>query len=145
MADLRAQLTGLLHRGFVATLGHRRLRDAVRYLAAMAVRLEKLPATAGRDAIWQAQVEAVTEEHRELRTRVPVGRRPGRPGGPHPVDGGGAAGVAVRALGRHPPVDQRAAHPQGDRRPGLSRDCLWPSDFGDGTRDRPSTKGPDTR
>jgi len=71
VADLRAQMTGLLHRGFVATLGHRRLRDAVRYLTAMAVRLEKLPAAAGRDAIWQEQVEAVAEEHRQLRTRVP--------------------------------------------------------------------------
>ncbi|SDP51159.1 ATP-dependent helicase HrpA [Klenkia soli] len=71
VADLRAQMTGLLHRGFVATLGFRRLRDAVRYLAAMAVRLEKLPAAAGRDALWQEQVEAVTEEHRQLATRVP--------------------------------------------------------------------------
>ncbi|WP_092803157.1 ATP-dependent RNA helicase HrpA [Klenkia marina] len=71
VADLRAQMTGLLHRGFVATLGHRRLRDAVRYLTAMAVRLEKLPAGAGRDAIHQEQVEAVTEEYRQLRSRVP--------------------------------------------------------------------------
>lgn len=76
VADLRAQMTGLLHRGFVAATGRRRLPDVVRYLKGMAVRLEKLPANAARDALWQAQVEAVWAEYLEVRGRVP------RVGGP---------------------------------------------------------------
>jgi ATP-dependent helicase HrpA len=38
VADLRRQMGGLLHRGFVATTGRRRLPDVVRYLRAMAYR-----------------------------------------------------------------------------------------------------------
>ncbi|GHE11208.1 ATP-dependent RNA helicase HrpA [Klenkia taihuensis] len=76
VADLRAQMTGLLHRGFVAATGRRRLPDVVRYLRGMAVRLEKLPAASARDTLWQAQVEAVWAEYLEVRGRVP------RVGGP---------------------------------------------------------------
>ncbi len=72
LADLRAQLGGLLHRGFVAATGRRRLPDVVRYLKAMAYRLDRLPATAARDALGQAQVEAVAEEYRRLRAAVPA-------------------------------------------------------------------------
>ncbi|QNG36280.1 ATP-dependent RNA helicase HrpA [Geodermatophilaceae bacterium NBWT11] len=71
IADLRAQMTGLLHRGFVATAGRRRLPDLVRYLKGMAHRLEKLPANAARDALGQATVEAVATEYRDLRAKVP--------------------------------------------------------------------------
>ena len=51
VADLRRQMAGLLHKGFVAATGRRRLPDVVRYLKAMAHRLEKLPANAARDAL----------------------------------------------------------------------------------------------
>jgi ATP-dependent helicase HrpA len=70
VADLRRQMTGLLHRGFVAETGRRRLPDVVRYLRAMAYRLEKLPANAARDELWMRQVAAVTAEYEQLRTRV---------------------------------------------------------------------------
>jgi ATP-dependent helicase HrpA len=72
IADLRRQMTGLLHRGFVAATGRRRLPDLVRYLRAMAYRLEKLPANGARDALWTAQVAAVTTEYEQLRGRVPA-------------------------------------------------------------------------
>ncbi|MFD2090021.1 ATP-dependent RNA helicase HrpA [Blastococcus deserti] len=71
VADLRRQMTGLLHRGFVAAAGRRRLPDLVRYLRAMAYRLEKLPANAVRDELWMRQVEAVTAEYEQLRARIP--------------------------------------------------------------------------
>jgi ATP-dependent helicase HrpA len=71
IADLRRQMGGLLHRGFVADAGRRRLPDLVRYLRAMAHRLEKLPANAVRDTLWAEQVAAVTAEYEQLRTRVP--------------------------------------------------------------------------
>jgi ATP-dependent helicase HrpA len=71
VADVRRQMTGLLHRGFVATAGRRRLPDLVRYLRAMAYRLDKLPANAARDELWMRQVAAVTAEYEQLRAQVP--------------------------------------------------------------------------
>jgi ATP-dependent helicase HrpA len=71
VADLRRQMTGLLHRGFVAATGRRRLPDLVRYLRAMAYRLEKLPANAARDELWMRQVGAVTAEYEQLRAQLP--------------------------------------------------------------------------
>jgi ATP-dependent helicase HrpA len=71
IADLRRQMGGLLHRGFVATTGRRRLPDVVRYLRAMAHRLEKLPANAARDELWMRQVAAVAAEYEQLRAQVP--------------------------------------------------------------------------
>jgi ATP-dependent helicase HrpA len=79
VADLRRQMTGLLHRGFVAATGRRRLPDVVRYLRAMAHRLEKLPANAVRDELWMGQVAAVTEEYEQLRRQVPAGGGPDDP------------------------------------------------------------------
>jgi ATP-dependent helicase HrpA len=79
VADLRRQMAGLLHKGFVAATGRRRLPDVVRYLAAMAHRLEKLPANAARDALWMQQVEAVTAEYDQLRRQVPPGGSPDDP------------------------------------------------------------------
>jgi ATP-dependent helicase HrpA len=70
IADLRAQMGGLLHRGFVAETGRRRLPDVVRYLRAMAHRLEKLPANAARDELWMRQVAAVWAEYQQLRSQV---------------------------------------------------------------------------
>jgi len=79
IADLRAQMGGLLHRGFVADAGRRRLPDLVRYLTAMAHRLEKLPANAARDQLWAAQVAAVTKEYEQLRAAVPATGAPDDP------------------------------------------------------------------
>jgi ATP-dependent helicase HrpA len=79
VADLRRQMGGLLHRGFVAAAGRRRLPDLVRYLKAMAYRLEKLPANAARDALWMDQVAAVTAEYEQLRREVPPTGAPDDP------------------------------------------------------------------
>ncbi|RBY97136.1 ATP-dependent RNA helicase HrpA [Blastococcus sp. TF02-8] len=79
VADLRAQMTGLLHRGFVAAAGRRRLPDIVRYLSAMSHRLEKLPANAARDQVSMQQVAAVTAEYEQLRRQVPSTGAPDDP------------------------------------------------------------------
>ncbi|MCF6743842.1 ATP-dependent RNA helicase HrpA [Blastococcus sp. KM273128] len=79
VADLRRQMTGLLHRGFVAGTGRRRLPDLVRYLTAMVHRLEKLPANAVRDELWMQQVAAVTAEYEQLRRQVPPTGAPDDP------------------------------------------------------------------
>jgi len=79
VADLRAQMTALLHRGFVAATGRRRLPDVVRYLRAMAHRLEKLPANAARDELARREVAAVADEVARLRTTVPATGAPDDP------------------------------------------------------------------
>ncbi|TFV53385.1 ATP-dependent RNA helicase HrpA [Blastococcus sp. TF02A_35] len=79
VTDLRRQMTGLLHRGFVAATGRRRLPDLVRYLTAMRHRLEKLPANAARDQVGMQQVAAVTEEYEQLRRQVPSTGAPDDP------------------------------------------------------------------
>jgi ATP-dependent helicase HrpA len=79
VADLRAQMTGLLHRRFVTETGLRRLPDVVRYLRAMTHRLEKLPANAVRDQLWMEQVSAVTAEYEQLRRQVPATGTPDDP------------------------------------------------------------------
>jgi ATP-dependent helicase HrpA len=79
VADLRRQMGGLLHRGFVAATGRKRLPDVVRYLRAMAYRLEKLPANAVRDELWSRQVAAVTAEYEQLRARMPSTGAPDDP------------------------------------------------------------------
>jgi ATP-dependent helicase HrpA len=79
IADLRRQMGGLLHRGFVAATGRRRLPDVVRYLRAMRYRLEKLPANAARDELWMRQVAAVAAEYDQLRAQVPATGAPEDP------------------------------------------------------------------
>ncbi|MBM7806150.1 ATP-dependent helicase HrpA [Geodermatophilus bullaregiensis] len=79
VADLRRQMGGLLHRGFVAAAGRRRLPDLVRYLRGMAYRLEKLPANAVRDELAMRQVAAVTAEYEQLRRQVPSTGAPDDP------------------------------------------------------------------
>jgi ATP-dependent helicase HrpA len=79
VADLRRQMGGLLHRGFVASIGRRRLPDVVRYLRGMLHRLEKLPVNAVRDTLWTDQVAAVTAEYEQLRARVPATGAPDDP------------------------------------------------------------------
>ena len=79
VADLRRQMGGLLHRGFVAATGRRRLPDVVRYLKAMRFRLDKLPANAVRDELGMRQVAAVAAEYEQLRAQVPATGAPDDP------------------------------------------------------------------
>ena len=66
VADLRAQLAALIHPGFVAQTGARRLPDLVRYLRAMAHRLDKAPADTGRDADRMDVVRRVTDDYEQV-------------------------------------------------------------------------------
>jgi ATP-dependent helicase HrpA len=70
--DLRAQLDTLVHPGFVAATGRRRLPDLVRYLRAAERRIAKLPENPARDRDLMLRVHAVDEAYREL-------LRPGQP------------------------------------------------------------------
>jgi ATP-dependent helicase HrpA len=72
LADIRRQLAGLVHPGFVTETGERRLHHLPRYLRAIAYRLDRLPGTAARDRQLMAQVTEIEREYRELRASLPA-------------------------------------------------------------------------
>jgi ATP-dependent helicase HrpA len=75
-ADMRAQFSALIYPGFVAETGARRLPDLVRYLRAMARRLDKLPGEAAKDAQRMATVHRVADAYQAaLAALSPADRR----------------------------------------------------------------------
>ncbi|MDN5764529.1 MAG: ATP-dependent RNA helicase HrpA [Humibacillus sp.] len=66
LADVRAQLGGLVRPGFVADAGIARLPDLGRYLKGIAHRLDKAPANLAKDAASLAQVDAVEGRYADL-------------------------------------------------------------------------------
>ena len=73
LADIRAQLAGLVFPGFVTATGRARLPDVVRYLRAALRRLETLPSNPQRDRDWMLAVQEVAREYEQLRQEVPAG------------------------------------------------------------------------
>jgi ATP-dependent helicase HrpA len=71
LADVRAQLAGLVHKGFVTEAGAPRLTDVHRYLRGIERRLEKLRENVQRDQEWMDRLHQVHAEYRELRAQVP--------------------------------------------------------------------------
>ncbi|MGH3769813.1 MAG: ATP-dependent RNA helicase HrpA [Pseudonocardiaceae bacterium] len=67
VADIRAQLAGLIGPGFVTATGAQRLPDLARYLQAIARRLDKLPRDPDRDRDWMHRIDAVTQAYQQLR------------------------------------------------------------------------------
>ncbi|HEU4423038.1 MAG TPA: ATP-dependent RNA helicase HrpA, partial [Pilimelia sp.] len=70
LADIRAQLSGLVYPGFVATTGAGRLPDLLRYLRAIETRLDKLPGNPQRDRQSMLVVQEIQREYRELFDRL---------------------------------------------------------------------------
>jgi ATP-dependent helicase HrpA len=66
VADMRHQLAGLIHRGFVTETGIRRLPDLIRYLRAIVHRLEKAPADVRRDTGRMAAVHRASEGYEDV-------------------------------------------------------------------------------
>ncbi|MFI6159414.1 ATP-dependent RNA helicase HrpA [Micromonospora haikouensis] len=75
LADIRAQLSGLVHKGFVTETGYARLPDLLRYLTAIERRLDRLPGNPQRDRQQQDRVAAVQKEYADLLAALPPGRR----------------------------------------------------------------------
>jgi ATP-dependent helicase HrpA len=65
VADMRAQLSGLIHPGFVTATGYRRLPHLARYLQAMERRLDKLPENPARDAANMAVAQRVERAYQQ--------------------------------------------------------------------------------
>ncbi|GIG91739.1 ATP-dependent RNA helicase HrpA [Plantactinospora endophytica] len=75
LADIRAQLSALVHRGFVTETGYARLADLPRYLTAIERRLDRLPQNPQRDRDQQARITQVQNEYREMVDALPPARR----------------------------------------------------------------------
>jgi ATP-dependent helicase HrpA len=73
IADMRAQLAGLVGPGFITDIGWQRLPDLRRWLQAIERRLEKLPSGPDRDQRAMAVVHRVQEEYDRLRGAVSAG------------------------------------------------------------------------
>jgi ATP-dependent helicase HrpA len=76
LSDVRGQLEGLVHRGFITETGAKRLPDLVRYLRGIEQRLEKVGANAMRDRSGMAIVQTLTDEYEKRLKAVPAGKYP---------------------------------------------------------------------
>jgi ATP-dependent helicase HrpA len=79
VADMRAQLSGLIYPGFVAATGYRRLPHLTRYLRGIERRLDKLPENPARDATSMATVRRAEQAYQQAVADLPAARR-GQPG-----------------------------------------------------------------
>ena len=75
LADIRNQLTGLVHKGFVTETGYARLPDLLRYLTAVERRLDRLPGNPQRDKQQQDRIAAVQKEYQDMLAALPPARR----------------------------------------------------------------------
>ncbi|QGN49526.1 ATP-dependent RNA helicase HrpA [Micromonospora sp. WMMC415] len=75
LADIRAQLTGLVHAGFVTETGYARLPDLLRYLTAVERRLDRLPGNPARDKQQQDRITTVQKEYADLLAALPPTKR----------------------------------------------------------------------
>ncbi len=77
LADMRAQVSRLVYRGFVADVGAAQLRQLPRYLGAVALRRERLPGAVGRDRLLMDQQTDLQEAYLHRVEALPPGRPPG--------------------------------------------------------------------
>ncbi|MGV9989335.1 ATP-dependent RNA helicase HrpA [Streptomyces sp. NPDC003374] len=74
LADVRAQLDGLVKPGFVTEAGIRRLPDLMRYLVAADRRLQQMPTNVQRDTTRMEKVQEMRDEYAWLLEQMPQGR-----------------------------------------------------------------------
>ena len=77
VADMRAQLSGLIYPGFVTATGYRRLPHLSRYLRGIERRLDKLPENPSRDAANMAIARRMEQACRQAVAELPAARRAG--------------------------------------------------------------------
>ncbi|RZE22452.1 ATP-dependent RNA helicase HrpA [Streptomyces albidoflavus] len=74
LADIRAQVSALIHPGFVTEAGLGRLGDLKRYLVAADRRLAQMPTGVQRDTTRMAKVKEMQDEYAWLLEQLPQGR-----------------------------------------------------------------------
>jgi ATP-dependent helicase HrpA len=75
VADMRAQLSGLIYPGFVTATGYRRLPHLTRYLRGIERRLDKLPENPARDTANMAVARRVEQAYQQALADLPSARR----------------------------------------------------------------------
>ncbi|MFE9201786.1 ATP-dependent RNA helicase HrpA [Micromonospora sp. NPDC007230] len=75
LADIRNQLGGLVHKGFITEAGYARLPDLLRYLTAIERRLDRLPGNPQRDKQQQDRIAVVQREYQDLLAALPPAKR----------------------------------------------------------------------
>ncbi len=75
LSDIKAQMAGLVYRGFVTGNGFRRLGDTLRYLQAIEKRLEKMAIDPHRDRAQMLKVESVQQAWQQWLNKLPPNRR----------------------------------------------------------------------
>jgi len=76
LADMKAQVGRLVHRGFIAEVGAGQLGQLPRYLRAVQARLDKLPESPGRDRLAMDKIAAAEEAYLNRVAALPEGRPP---------------------------------------------------------------------
>ncbi|WP_258176459.1 ATP-dependent RNA helicase HrpA [Photobacterium damselae] len=74
LSDIKAQLEGLIFKGFATECGWKRLTDILRYMRAIERRLEKLPIDPNKDRVHILKVESMVNEYKELLNKIPKGQ-----------------------------------------------------------------------
>ncbi|HVK25991.1 MAG TPA: ATP-dependent RNA helicase HrpA [Actinokineospora sp.] len=65
LSDIREQMAGLIHAGFITVTGMGRLSDVERYLRGIERRLDKLPERPDRDTTWMHIVQDLEDSYHE--------------------------------------------------------------------------------
>ncbi len=73
LSDIRAQIEGLIFKGFATECGWQRLPDILRYMKAIERRMEKLPIDPNRDRLHMLKVESAKKDYQELLNKIPKG------------------------------------------------------------------------
>ena len=75
LSDIKAQMSGLIYRGFVTQNGWKRLPDTLRYLQAIERRMDKLAVDAHRDRAQMLKVESVQQKWQQWFNKLPPVRQ----------------------------------------------------------------------
>ncbi|NOH73122.1 ATP-dependent RNA helicase HrpA [Vibrio pectenicida] len=73
LSDIKAQIEGLIFKGFATECGWKRLPDILRYLQAIEKRMEKLPIDPNKDRLHILKIESVANNYQELLNKIPKG------------------------------------------------------------------------
>ena len=73
LSDIKAQIEGLIFKGFATECGWKRLPDILRYMKAIERRMEKLPIDPNKDRLHMLKVESVRQDYKELLGKIPKG------------------------------------------------------------------------
>ncbi|GAB3530373.1 ATP-dependent RNA helicase HrpA [Photobacterium alginatilyticum] len=74
LSDIKAQIDGLIFKGFATECGWKRLPDILRYMKAIERRMEKLPIDPNKDRLHILKIESVVSDYKELLNKIPKGQ-----------------------------------------------------------------------